>query len=328
MIDLNTIKDLSLLRESHDLECKLGLGRDGQGAVPEDFWPTYSAFANTDGGVVVLGVKERNGTFQAPKLYELAEPYNQTLLELRMIDLFPKWVLELLHEMYGTRFDSLEHTERVALALAAAEGTVTHARLRAVSQGHPVDLSKTLQYLVQEHFLESTGGRGAVYHLHGFVPPTADEVFGPVQQRYRDPRSPDSTSSSPDFSKVEVTANTPRDSNGCLISYALALPIVDDLEALTSSFRSALEDQASLPRQKKAVERAVLTEVLLKLCARQYVTLRCLAGLVSRNPESLRDNYLTGLVKEKRLALAFPTTPNHERQAYCAASALKSAANS
>ncbi|MFM8326660.1 MAG: helix-turn-helix domain-containing protein, partial [Pirellulaceae bacterium] len=36
---------------------------DGQGAVPEDFWPTYSAFANTQGGLVVLGMREKQGHF-------------------------------------------------------------------------------------------------------------------------------------------------------------------------------------------------------------------------------------------------------------------------
>lgn len=36
MIDIQTIADLELLRESVDLECKLAAGRDGKGALPEE----------------------------------------------------------------------------------------------------------------------------------------------------------------------------------------------------------------------------------------------------------------------------------------------------
>ena len=32
-----------------------------RGGVPADFWPSYSAFANTDGGVIILGVCEKGG---------------------------------------------------------------------------------------------------------------------------------------------------------------------------------------------------------------------------------------------------------------------------
>lgn len=54
-----TLNDIDLLRESVDLECKLALGQDGQGKLPKDFWPTYSAMANTDGGLIVLGIEEK-----------------------------------------------------------------------------------------------------------------------------------------------------------------------------------------------------------------------------------------------------------------------------
>ena len=64
MIPLHTPVDLTRLRESVRLECKLAGGRDSKGAVPEDFWPTYSAFANTEGGVVLLGVREHQGQFE------------------------------------------------------------------------------------------------------------------------------------------------------------------------------------------------------------------------------------------------------------------------
>ena len=32
-----------------------------KGDVPADFWPSYSAFANTDGGSIILGIREKDG---------------------------------------------------------------------------------------------------------------------------------------------------------------------------------------------------------------------------------------------------------------------------
>jgi ATP-dependent DNA helicase RecG len=73
MIAIESITDLELLRESVDLECKLAAGRDGKGALPEDFWPTYSSFANTEGGIVVLGVSEKQGQFSIGGIANIAK---------------------------------------------------------------------------------------------------------------------------------------------------------------------------------------------------------------------------------------------------------------
>lgn len=55
---LRSIDDISILRESGDVECKLAQGRDGTGTLPKDVWETYSAFANTRGGNIFLGLRE------------------------------------------------------------------------------------------------------------------------------------------------------------------------------------------------------------------------------------------------------------------------------
>ncbi|MDD2545763.1 MAG: putative DNA binding domain-containing protein [Burkholderiaceae bacterium] len=65
---LSMPEDLQRLRETVELECKLAQGQDGQGEVPKDFWPTYSAMANTQGGVVLLGVREKGGVFSVAGL--------------------------------------------------------------------------------------------------------------------------------------------------------------------------------------------------------------------------------------------------------------------
>ena len=45
--------------ESADLEFKTA-----SGGFPKNLWETYSAFANTDGGIIILGIRERNGHLQ------------------------------------------------------------------------------------------------------------------------------------------------------------------------------------------------------------------------------------------------------------------------
>ena len=72
MIEVRNITDFndyleSLLtqNESDDLEFK-----SAAGGFPGSFWDTYSAFANTDGGTIVLGVQEKKGKFYLDNLTE------------------------------------------------------------------------------------------------------------------------------------------------------------------------------------------------------------------------------------------------------------------
>lgn len=48
--------------ENKRIEAKLAQGRDGRGELPSAIWETYSAFANSGGGSIYLGVKELSET--------------------------------------------------------------------------------------------------------------------------------------------------------------------------------------------------------------------------------------------------------------------------
>ncbi|MFI3259646.1 MAG: putative DNA binding domain-containing protein [Rikenellaceae bacterium] len=63
----------ALISESESTEVEF---KSAKGGFPGSFWETYSAFANTQGGVIILGVKEKNNKFSIDGLTkEQADKY-------------------------------------------------------------------------------------------------------------------------------------------------------------------------------------------------------------------------------------------------------------
>jgi len=100
------------------------------------------------------------------------------------------------------------------------------------ADGHPLDLSKILKHLTQAGMLQSTGGRGAVYHIPGQKILSPNDVFGSTA-RFTAPSSPNLAASSPNLAEN-------RNSDACLITDQLALPVVDDLASLSPVFRTLM----------------------------------------------------------------------------------------
>ncbi len=250
--------------------------------------------------------------WRPPELMDMPEPFDQTILRMRMVDLFPQEQVEQLRRQFGRAFDGLRNIDQVALVIAAVEGTVTHQRLCALADAHPADASHILRNLVERGFLEQTGSsRGAVYHISGTQIPGPEDVFDSpnleTSSQNLDSSSPNLDPSSP---------NLERDEFGRLISDSHALPFVENLQQLSPDYSEKLINMANEPRNKKKVPRAVMQVTLLKLLEDQFVTLSCLAEIVCRDPETLRGQYLNEMVKKQKVEIAFPRTPNHPRQAY------------
>jgi hypothetical protein len=114
-----------------------------------------------------------------------------------------------------------------------------------------------------------------------------------------------------------------RDEQGRIISEHLDLPIINSLAVLSTELRQQLKSLASQPRTKKKLPRQQMVRTLLALCKDNYLTLQVLAELVDRNPDFLRTSYLVPLLRNKKITMAFPTTPTHEKQAYCLSQSLR-----
>lgn len=289
---------------------------------------------------LLIGLGERGGSgmpriyggwksqhWRPPALSEKDEP-EQTQLMLQMADLLPENVLQQLRAQLGAAFDDLDYNGRLVMATVVMERVVSHNRLLEICDAHSHDLSLLLARLVRLGLLETDGrSRGMVYFLPGDSLPTPDQVFvGPTFIRTKATNmgssseySPTSSEYSTAGSEYSENSDEKRDVYGRLLTRHLDAPVVDGLLGLDKDFLAELERLAEEPRQKEKLSSERMMAVLQSLCANQYLTLSVLAELVCRNPDGLRQQYLSKMVKSGEMRLAFPTKPTHEKQAYRAA---------
>jgi len=295
---------------------------------------------------LLIGLGERGGSgmpriyggwksqhWRPPALSEKDVP-EQTQLALHMADLLPTHVLSALRQRFGASFEELDHTGRLIMVTAALERVVSHTRLLELCDAHSHDLSLLLARLVRQGLLVSDGrSRGTVYHLPGEALPTPDQVFVgpqllalPPGASIRSDEQDRGTSSEYSESRSEYSEGPlqVRDRLGRLESALLDAPVVDDLAMLDAIYLAQLEKLALEARQKEKLPRQKMEPMILALCQDQFMTLSALAKLLNRNPDGLRQQYLSPMVKASQMMLAFPTKPTHAQQAYrCAVRAIE-----
>lgn len=259
--------------------------------------------------------------WRAPLLTEKELPSEQTLLELRMLSLLPKNVVQSLRGILGDSFDRMAHLEQLILATAATEQTVTHKRMAEISTEHAHDLTLAFQRLVKASLLASSGhGKGTVYHLPGQGLPTPDQTFGEssVMSGAQELSSDGSSGHNDESSghSASSQAQSERRKDGLLIVQGLPKPLIDKLSLAPDELSQELKSIAETARQKQRLTPDEMTKILLCLCENFYLTQQVLAELVNRKPDALRKNTLKPLVDSGLLSLAFPTVPTHPNQAY------------
>lgn len=114
-----------------------------------------------------------------------------------------------------------------------------------------------------------------------------------------------------------INENLELDDFGRYIDTNLNKPIIKNLNSLNKNFLNNLR-KIALPTNRKRISREMMDDVLIQLCTENYISLSVLSGLVNRNPDSLRKNYIKRLVQNNMLSLAYPENKNSPNQAYIA----------
>jgi predicted HTH transcriptional regulator len=120
----------------------------------------------------------RTQHWRSPEMVESVEPYEQTLFTLRMASLLPAEVVQALERRFVAAFGQASEVQKLALVAAAVERSVTHARLRSMTDAHPRDVTVALSSIVQRGMLESGGAHKRTYY---YLPPRAQRRKAMIQ---------------------------------------------------------------------------------------------------------------------------------------------------
>ncbi|WP_348303885.1 RNA-binding domain-containing protein [Methanothrix sp.] len=256
----------------------------------------------------------RNWKQQLWRSPDLSERFDPDLIQLtlRMVSLIPEEVLSELDSRFGAAFQRLSELQRLALATAAIEGSVTHARLKSMASAHPHDITMALSALVKDGFLDSYGAtRGTFYVLAGVSP---EMEAGLLRHRIAQlPILPKPGQAAKDskFSCVPLPTSSP-----LLPTSSPLLPTSSPLLPVSSEHLERLEQIARPVRESGKVTKEIMMGTILAICTEDFLNLAVIADLLGRSPDPLRDRYVNRMVREGLLELRYPEKPTHPNQGY------------
>lgn len=209
-----------------------------------------------------------------------------TRVVLPTASLIPEEIERELRSVVGEKYAGLDELDRVILMIAHRFGAIGNSDIQPYRSEHPRDIGIRLKELVNRGCLEQEGhGRGTRYRLPG------TQLQGVLGIEF--PANGNQAGSSSE-QKTPSSEHLPSDSEHLATLREIAAPVRDTGRA-----------------QKQLVRR-----VLLELCGRDFLTLRTLAELLNRSPDSIRNHYLTPMLAEGLIKLRFPDSPNHPNQGY------------
>ena len=227
--------------------------------------------------------------WQLPDIEETVQP-DRVTLKLPMTSLIPEDSLAQLHEQFGDRMNGLSAEEVQALVIAEVEDEVSNSRLQLLSDSHPADISRLLTKLAGLGLLEAVGQkRGTFYIL-----PQIDNIIS-------------SNSNVGSQSSNIGTSSHISNPGSHVTTQVLSELSKEETKRLRSvAYPDGYVRRAPVEQMRKAI---------LRVCAERFLTAPQLGWILLRNPDALRNQHLTQMVRDGLLRTLY-TRPNHPEQAY------------
>ncbi|MCC5842743.1 MAG: putative DNA binding domain-containing protein [Verrucomicrobia bacterium] len=271
-----------------------------------------------------LGLAERAGSgvdkirrgwesqhWRSPTVRETVQP-DRVEWVLPMVSLIPEESLSRLQKQFGKRFDGCTKQEVEVLVTADIEGGVDNARMRQITRLHASDVTQLLQKLTGEGFLQQQGqGRWTRYKLT----PVTDFSHKDIHSVHKG----DHSVRKGDHSVRKGDHSVGKDDHSVRIQEEVINKLATVFPDLDGGTLEQLYNLAEVSRSCKRLETKEMEGIILSICSEHWLTRSQIAALLNRNPDGLRQRFLTSMVRHGLLLLKYPDKPNRVDQAYRAA---------
>ena len=263
------------------------------------------------------------------ELYEEQDPAI-TVLKFWMISLIPDEIIEEIKVLYGEKFNLLTQTEVEILVTAFVERFVTNRRMQSLCDSHPSDLTKILQSMVERRLLLINGisGRGTKYYInHEYqknlksggesglqaCPDGASEKYDDLQYSIDDLQHREESLQHKDESLQHRDESLQHKDESLQHKKTYVPSKKPGYQQVDEAIFDEIYQTVS---QAKRIDARKMEAFIIEACHIMPCTVDELSNLLCRDKASLRNHYLSRMVKEGKIKLLYPDTVNHPSQAY------------
>jgi hypothetical protein len=209
-----------------------------------------------------------------------------------------------MQSLFPKRLAALNEAGRLAIATALLEGRVTNQRLQELTEQHPRDLTSLLKSLVDDGFLVADERRRWTSYsaaprnnvdVTPLVPEETVPQHGDEGSQHTDPYSQHANPSSQHTDpSSQHTDPYPQHSGIGKQSPSIVLEV----------------------RNSKRISPEKVEAAILEICSSDFHSAEMLGQALLRNPLTIKNHYISRMVRGGRLAQKYPERPNHPRQTY------------
>ena len=217
---------------------------------------------------------------------DVSEKLEQDLTSviLPMVGFIPETIEKELRDLVRDNYSSLTELERIILACTHKFGEITNTDIQYFRNEHPRDIGECLKGLVKNGYLEQSGrSRGTRYTLANQSEPDLFSLL-PNSEHY-------------EANSEHYEANS-------------------EHYEVNSEHYERLKQISTAVRETGRAKQEDVKKVILQLCSEHYLSLRTIAELLGRKPNSVRNHYVNPMLDEGLLELKYPDRANHPQQAY------------